>query len=228
MGWGSSLHGGSSRMALAVCLKELARTISRYFSPVLFSGEELCSDCQKFTGVFQDPSFPSYEAVLCGLFGMAGRIKADKFSWWRSSSKRSCCEFFDWVDLEIVAKSLDLAIKPNARKSEFYQEDVFGLSEKGLVFESLVKSLEDSLVSERSFAEESIEVTKLRMEAERLNIKHRYELDIFDRETQAKLSLAEARYTEAQAKALEEGQNSSPHKSPVANKARAFSSPFPR
>ena len=46
------------------------------------------------------------------------------------------------ADLKVPAKGLGLTIKPNARKSEFYQEVVFVLSEKGLVSESLVESLE--------------------------------------------------------------------------------------
>ena len=101
------------------------------------------------------------------------------------------------ADLKVPAKGLGLTIKPNARKSEFYQEVVFALSEKGLVSESLVESLEDSSLSERSFAEESVEVMKIKLEMEREAAKlemereaarRQHELDMVDREAQASLT----------------------------------------
>ena len=125
-------------------------------------------------------------------------------------------------------------------KSEFYQEVVFALSEKGLVSESLVESLEDSSLSERSFAEESVEIMKIKLEMEREAARRQHELDMVDREAQAKLDMvdregqaklflaearmkeAEAKYREAQAKALGEGQSDGSQNSSDQGSVRCF------
>jgi len=104
------------------------------------------------------------------------------------------------VDLKVLAKHLELKVNSNAKKGQFLEMVVYDLSERDLVSEMLVESLDVSVVTGGpDIKTESVEARKLELEAQEkmLRIRHEQELEKLKAEAEIKERLANARAIEA-------------------------------